>query len=259
MSSNLLTDSHAHLTSDAIIDLPGMLSRAKSAGVSCICNICTDIEELERGIVLAKEQPWIYNIGATTPHDVATQGEAHFARFAEAAKKGEIVAVGETGLDYFYAHSPVPLQKEFFIRYMNLALETDLPIVIHCRDAFADLFAMLDENFSESKRRGVLHCFTGTIEEANEVIKRGFYLSLSGIVTYKKSEALREVAKCVPLDRLLIETDTPYLAPQSKRGKQNEPAFLRETAEFIASLRSLPIEELASIASKNAKRIFCLH
>lgn len=256
-----LIDSHAHLTSPAVYNKLGeLLPNAQKAGIVNIINICTDIDTLEKGLALAKEHPWIYNVASTTPHDVDAEGEAVFPTMAAAARSGALVAVGETGLDYFHHHSKPESQQRFLRRYLHLALECRLPVVIHCRDAFADFFRILDEEYivDNTHAPGVLHCFTGTMAEAEQVIARDWYLSLSGIVTFKKSEELREVAKMVPLDRLLIETDTPYLAPQSRRGKQNEPAFIVETATCIAAARGISLEELASATKANAKRLFNL-
>lgn len=257
-----LTDSHAHITSDAVFGQAAeLLERAKSAGITQIVNICTDAPTLEKGLALAQQYPWVYNAGATTPHDVEKEGEQLFPLFEKHAKSGAFVAVGETGLDYFHDHSPRELQKTFLKRYLKLARECRLPVIIHCRDAFQDLFDILDLHYTIEGRHapGVLHCFTGTAEEAQEVIKRGFYLSLSGIVTFKKSGALKEVAANIPLDKLLIETDTPYLAPQSHRGHTNEPSFLPETARLIAELRGITLEALAKATSDNAKRLFNLN
>lgn len=245
-------DSHAHLTSTVYPEVDAILQRAKEAAVSTIVNICTDPLTLERGLALQKRYPWVYNTAATTPHDVETEGEACFEVIAKHARQGDLVAVGETGLDYHYEHSNRDIQKHFLRRYLNLANECQLPVVIHCREAFFDLFTILEEY----PVLGVLHCFTGTPEEANQVIAHGWYLSLSGIVTFKKSDSLRQVARQVPLDRLLIETDTPYLAPQSRRGKQNEPAFLPETAACIAAERGISLEELAQATAKNARVLF---
>lgn len=248
-------DSHAHLTSDALYDqLDVILARAQSAGVGNILNICTDPLTLERGLELSKKYPWISNAAATTPHDVTSEGESAFPIMEEAACKGLLCAVGESGLDYYYEHSPKDLQQLFFRRYLALAKKCALPIVIHCREAFEDLFTILDDCY-----RGypaILHCFTGTLEEARQVIERGLYLSLSGIVTFKKSEALRDVARFVPLDRLLIETDAPYLAPQSHRGQQNEPAFIAETAQLIAEVKGITYEELIKTTTANAMGLF---
>lgn len=255
-------DSHAHITSTTVFDqVEDLLKRARHCGVSDIINICTDALTLERGLALAKRYRNIYNVAATTPHDVASEGELLFPLMEQHARNGDLVAVGETGLDYFYEHSPKELQKNFLRRYFHLALECNLPVVIHCREAFKDFFEILDAEYRVNGRHapGVLHCFTGSIAEAEEVIKRGWYLSLSGIITFKKSLVLREVAKIVPLDQLLIETDTPYLAPQSHRGSVNEPSYLPETATVIAEIQGVPIEALAKATSENTKNLFRLN
>ena len=246
-------------------DVTEVLSRAHGAGVGAVVNICTDKASLEAGLKLAEAQspdgqPRIYNAASTTPHDVEKEGEEVFPLMAEAARSGRLVAVGETGLDYFYEHAPRELQKDFLRRYLHLAIEVALPVVIHCRDAFSDFFEILDAEYLIDGKLGpgVLHCFTGTAEEAEQVVSRGWYLSLSGIVSYKKSEDLRAVAKQVPLDQLLIETDAPYLAPQPMRGKRNEPSFLPETAKVIAEVKGISLEELAAATSRNARTLFRL-
>lgn len=257
----IYTDSHAHLTNESVYgDIDALLSRAQKAGVDTVINICTDIDTLEKGLELAKRYPWIYNTASTTPHDVEKEGEEVFPIVAKAAREGNLVAIGETGLDYYYTHSPREIQKEFLKRYLHLALECNLPVVIHCRDAFEDFFSILDAEYTPNGKHapGALHCFTGTFEEAKEVIKRGWYLSLSGIVTFKRSEELREVAKMVPLDQLLIETDTPYLAPQKHRGKPNEPAYVVETAKLIADIKGILPKELGEATSANAAKLFNL-
>ena len=253
----MFTDSHAHLTFDTLYEnVEEILKRAKDAGVNRIFNICTDIKTAERGIELAAKHDYIHNIGATTPHDVEKEGEEHFPYFEKLAKEGSLVAVGETGLDYYYEHSKKSLQKKFLIKYFHLARETNLPVVIHCRDAFDDLFEIADAEFANSEKALVLHCFTGGKEEAKKALDRGYYVSFSGIATFKKSEALREAASYVPLDQMLIETDSPYLAPQSKRGKVNEPAYLKETAEMLAILKGVSLEDFAKITSQNASFVF---
>lgn len=248
----MLFDSHAHITSSSLYpQAEEILDRAKEGGVFKLLNIATDFESLEKGLALSEKYPWMFNAASTTPHDVQTTGEIDFPLIA--AKASFLKAIGETGLDYHYEHSPRELQKTFLRRYLKLAREHGLPVVIHCREAFQDFFDILDQ---EGHCGGVLHCFTGTLEEAKGVIARGFYLSLSGIVTFKKSTELQEVARWVPLDKLLIETDAPYLAPQKHRGKTNEPAFVKETAEFIANLRNLTYEELAGATRVNAETLF---
>jgi TatD DNase family protein len=255
----MFIDSHAHLTSPAVFDeLEGVLERAQQAGIKAIVNICTDPLSLERGLALSQRYPWIYQAAATTPHDVEKEGEQVFEVVAASARQGQLKAVGETGLDYYYEHSNRAIQKDFLRRYLHLALECQLPVVIHCREAFQDFFEILDAEYQINGRHapGVLHCFTGTMAEAEEVIKRGWMLSLSGIVTFKKSVELQQVARRVPLEQLLIETDTPYLAPQKHRGKQNEPAFLLETAQCIAELKQISFEEIAEATAYNARRLF---
>ncbi len=252
----MFLDSHAHLTSDTLYpDIDLYLKRAQEASLGKIINICTDLKTLKRGLEVAKKYPWVLNTGSTTPHDVLKEGEAYFGHFEKAAKEGHLVAIGETGLDYYYEHSPKELQKEFFKRYLALALECNLPVVIHCRDAFDDFFSILDSDYPK-EAKGILHCFTGTTSDAKELVKRGWTVSFSGIITFKKSEALREAVKVVPIEQLLIETDSPYLAPQSRRGKTNEPAFVVEVAQKIAELKELTLAEVAKITQENACRLF---
>lgn len=249
-----LSDSHAHLAATGVFEeIDAILVRAQEAGVEKIVNICTNEQTLSRGIQLGKNHSWIYNTAATTPHDVDKEGESFFPIVEKHAKEGSLVAIGETGLDYHYEHSPRDLQKKYLKKYLALAQECKLPVVIHCRDAFADFFEIIDSDYNGP---GVLHCFTGTLDEAKEVVKRGWMLSLSGIVTFKKSTGLQEVAKWVPLDHLLIETDTPYLAPQKHRGKRNEPGFLAETCRFIADLKDISAAALAKATTDNCARLF---
>ena len=253
----MFLDSHAHLTCDPVFeDLDGILARAQKEDVDTIINICTDKTTLERGLALSERCMWVHNSGATTPHDVENEGDLYFPLFEKAAREGKLVAIGETGLDYYYEHSPKKLQQEFLARYFSLALECNLPVVIHCRDAFADLFACAEKDFPKGK--AVLHCFTGTLEEAKKGVDKGWLISFSGIITFKKSDALRHIVKEIPLNHILIETDTPYLAPQSKRGKSNEPSFIRETAQTIANVKGISIEEVAEMTRKNAKEFFWL-
>lgn len=257
----MLIDSHAHLTSPQLEEeCEGILLRAQTAGIEAIINICTNLSELEKGLALSQKHSWVYNAGATTPHDVDKEGELYFDRFSSAARSGNLIAIGETGLDYHHHHASKQMQQRFLRRYLELALECGLPVIIHCREAFTDFFQILRQNYRLNGKvgPGVLHCFTGTLEEAEEVLDHGFYLSLSGIVTFKKSEQLREVARLVPLDRLLIETDAPYLAPQSKRGKLNEPAFLEETAKILADVKKISLAEISSHTTSNAKALFKL-
>lgn len=248
-------DSHAHLSSDDFPQIEEVLQRAKLASVTHILNICTDPKTLEKGLELEKRYSGIVNAGATTPHDVEKEGEEVFPIFQEAAKAGKLVAIGETGLEYYYKELDRNIQKKFLVRYLHLAQGCELPVIFHCREAFEDLFTITDQEYGKGLP-AILHCFTGTIEEAEKVLERGWHLSLSGIVTYKKSELLREIAKIVPLNQLLIETDAPYLAPQSRRGKLNEPAFIVETAEMIAKVKEISLEKVAETSFENANKLF---
>ena len=254
----MFIDSHAHLTCDKLYpEVDELLARAQEGGAEAIINICTDESSLERGLELAKRYPWVYNVGSTTPHDVATLGEKEWGLFEAAARSGSLVAIGETGLDYYYDHAPRALQQEFLKRYFELALELNLPVVIHCRDAFDDLFKIADMGYDSE--RLLLHCFTGTPEEARQALDRGWTISFSGIVTFKRSSELREAAALVPPERMLVETDSPYLAPQSKRGKVCEPAFALETLECLAGIKGMSGAELGRITGDNARRFFGLY
>lgn len=251
----MLIDSHAHLTSSIILqDLEATLSRAKIAGIEKIINIATDQTSLEEGLKLRASYPWIYHAAAVHPHDADKENTIYFQFLKENVE--HLVAIGETGLDYFYAHSPKERQQASLRQHFLLAQKVNLPVVIHCREAFGDFFKILEE-FPHIK--GVLHCFTGNLEEAKQVIAHGFYLSLSGIVTFKKSKALQEIAKWVPKERLIVETDAPYLAPQSQRGKPNEPAFIMETAQFLADLRGETFKDFAQQTTVNAEQLFNLN
>lgn len=254
----MLIDSHAHIASESFEnDVEEVLKRAKDASIDAIINISTNPEELQRGFALSSlsenKIPLLYHAGATTPHDAAALGDEHFECFATAAELKKLVAIGETGLDYFHYKETASHQKKLLRRYLALANLHTLPVIIHCREAFRDFFDILD---SEKKVEGVLHCFTGNESEAHELVERGFYLSFSGIVTFKKSTELQRIAKTIPLERLLIETDSPYLAPGPYRGKKNEPAYLRETAKFIADLHGISLEEISRICSENTRKLF---
>ena len=252
----LYFDSHAHLSDATILPhIDAVMERAKKGNIERIINICTDLETLKEGLILETRFKSIRNAGATPPHDVEKEGEKAFSSFEEAARMGQLVAVGETGLEYYYKELDRKIQQKFLIQYLHLAQECKLPVIFHCREAFEDLFAIVDGEYPK-KAPAILHCFTGSLKEAEGVLSRGWYLSLSGIVTFKKSETLREVAKMVPLDQLLIETDAPYLAPQSKRGKMNEPSFLVETAQKIAAVKGISEESLAAAIYENGLSLF---
>lgn len=250
-----MIDTHAHLSSPSVLPhLEEYLQRAQAQQMTKIVNICTDEQTLKAGLALHQKHPFVFNAAAATPHDVEKIGDQFFPLVASAAEEKKLVAIGETGLDYYYEHSNKDVQKEHLVRYFELAKKYDLPVIFHCRDAFDDLFALADKYYSS--RPAVLHCFTGNEREAQEVIKRGWYLSVSGIATFKKSEDLRKAIRHVPLNRLFTETDTPYLAPQSKRGKPNEPSFMVETVHMLADLLGISFEDVCKITAENAERFF---
>lgn len=252
----MLIDSHAHLSGEEYEeDRLEVVARARAAGVEALLNIATTPLEYKKGLLLREQVPSVYLVGATTPHDAASEEPEAFAFFAGEAAAGRLVALGETGLDYYHWRHTAEVQKALFLRYIACAHQYDLPLVIHCRDAFADFFEIIDH---APPVRGVLHCFTGSREEAEGVIARGFYLSLSGIITFPKSVALRALVPTLPLDRLLVETDAPYLAPRTRRGQRNEPAYVREVAESVAELYSLPFDTIAHQTTENARTLFRL-
>lgn len=254
-------DSHAHLCDEKLNNIADALAtRALGQNVCRILNICTNVESLKRGLELRKKYPWIFVSASTTPHDAEKEGECVFPLIEEYALQGNLNAIGETGLDYYYYQETKQAQKTLLRKYLRLALKCKLPVVIHCRDAFADFFEILDEEYVVQGQHvpGVLHCFTGTSEEAKQVIQRGWFLSLSGILTFKKSQDLREIARWVPLDQLLVETDSPFLAPQKQRGAFNEPSFLPEIVAAIAAVKGISVEQVAEVTYHNACRFLHL-
>jgi len=247
-------DSHAHLTDEAAYsNLDEVIKRARDANISKIINVCIDQISFEKGLEISNKYDFIFNAAATIPQDV-NKNNKFYSTVEEAAKNKKIVAIGETGLDYFYASSHKDMQKTTLRQYLQLAKKYNLPVIFHIRDAFSDLFQIADEEHQNSN--AVVHCFTGTEKEAKEALDRGWLISFSGIVTYTNSEDLRRIVQFVPLDKILVETDSPLLAPQSKRGKKNEPAFLVEIAQVIAKLKNKSLEDIANITSNNASSFF---
>lgn len=254
----MLFDSHAHVTfpTYAPSEHLDVLQRAADAGIGYVMNIATDEKALEAGLALqTKELPVaLFLAAATHPHDLTSADDPLFPRVASLASTGALAAVGETGLDYSHGMETKELQRMIFSRYAELSQETKKPLLIHCREAFDDLFSLFRGYGGDLF--GVLHCFTGTEADAKRLLDLGWYISISGIVTFPKSAALKTLVKYLPLDRLLLETDAPYLAPQAKRGLRNEPAFLVYTAQVIAELKELSLEQLASATTHNALSLF---
>jgi TatD DNase family protein len=256
-----LIDSHSHIDFPQFAeDREAMLDRARVAGVTTLLAIGTGPgpEKLDSAIPFAEQHDWIYATVGIHPHEAEQVTPEHLEQLATLAKHEKVIAWGEIGLDYFYDHSPRDVQQRVFRNQMTLAREAKLPIVIHCRDAWADCLSLLGEVWRPTGLAGILHCFTSTLEDARRGIEMGFLVSFAGNSTYPKTQNIRDVAKTLPLENILIETDAPYLAPQAYRGKRNEPAYVAEVARTIASVRNLPPDEVAAATSDNFRRFFGL-
>jgi len=256
-----LIDSHAHIDFPQFADdREPMLERARAAGVTTLLAIGTGPgpEKLDAALPFAAQHDWIYTSVGIHPHEAKEVAPQHLEQLTRLAKLPKVIAWGEIGLDYFYDHSPRELQKQVFRDQMNLARAAKLPIIIHCRDAWADCLELIEEHWRSSGLGGILHCFTSTLEDARRGIEMGFLVSFAGNSTYSKAQNLRDVAKALPLENLLIETDSPYLAPQPYRGKRNEPAYIAEVARTLASVRNCSTEEFAAATAANFRRFFKL-
>jgi TatD DNase family protein len=248
-------DSHAHLDDDRFDkDRQEAINRAWEAGLTGIINVGADMESSARSIELAEACDTIFASVGMHPHDSKDMKETDYLQLKRWAAHPKVVAIGEIGLDYHYDHSPRPVQQEVFVRQLDVAREMGKPVIIHEREAHADMLALVKS--AGQGLTGVFHCFSGSLETAREAIKLGFYISLAGPVTFSNSVKAKQVAAGVPLDRLLIETDSPYLTPHPLRGKRNEPAFVRHVAEEVARLREISIEEVTAATTANVKRLF---
>lgn len=251
-----LVDSHAHLDFPQFEGkLDGVLPRARDAGVTHVLTIGISYETARAALDIARRFPNVKAAAGVHPNEAGCEF-ADFGKLAKLFRSEPLVAVGETGLDYYRNRTPAAEQKSAFRAHIELALERDLPLVLHVRDAYADALSMLDS--MPGMPRGVFHCFSGDAALAREVLARGFFISFAGQVTYKNAEALRAVVKGVPVGRLLVETDCPYLAPVPHRGKDNEPAYVRFTAEKIAEVMGVPFADVARATTANAWRLFGL-
>jgi TatD DNase family protein len=263
----MFVDSHAHLDGKQFhADREQVITRAREAGVEAIVAIGNGDGPgtLDCGIQLAAKYDFMYATVGIHPHEAKLANEAAFAELEQLARKPKVIAWGEIGLDYFYDHSPRDAQQAVFIRQMELARAAKLPIVIHCRpsnnsqDAWEDCLNLISTHWRSSGLGGILHCFTGSWKHAERELEMGFMISFAGSVTFPKAQQIRDTAKQVPIDRMLIETDCPYLAPVPHRGKRNEPAFVKETAHQIAELRGMSTEDVAQHTTNNFYRFFSL-
>jgi len=256
-----LVDSHCHLDdSDFNADREAVIERARVAGVRCLLAAGggTGPDNLEAPLALAERHDWILATVGIHPHDAKHFAEHHVQQICKLAQHPRVVGIGEIGLDYHYDNSPREIQKQVLVRQLELARQARLPIVIHCREAWPDLTAVIETHWKSSGLGGILHCFSGSRQDALKFLDWGFLVSFAGNVTYKKAEDLREAAREIPLDRLSTETDSPYLAPLPYRGKRNEPAFVIEVARTLAALHHLSAEELGKIVVGNFERFFNL-
>jgi TatD DNase family protein len=264
----MFVDSHAHLEGKQYAtDRDAVIARARDAGLTAMVAIGNGDGPgtLDCGVKLAEQYAFMYATTGIHPHEAALATDTAYEEMERIAKHPKVIAWGEIGLDYFYDHSPRDVQQQVFTRQMELARAAKLPIVIHCRpsnnsvDAWEDCLQLISEQWAPSGLGGILHCFTGTWTHAKRALDMGFMISFAGNITFPKGQQIRDAAMQVPLDRMLIETDSPYLAPVPHRGKRNEPAFVVEVARQLGELRELGTEEIGGRTSENFRRFFSLH
>ena len=252
----MFIDSHSHLDDKRFDgDRDILIKSLKENKVDLAINIGADLETSINSVNLADKYDHIYATVGVHPHSASEVTLDTLNQFREMAKNKKVVAIGEIGLDFYYDNSPRDLQRKWFKEQLKLAKELKLPVVIHSRDATKETYDTIKEA-QDGTLKGVMHCFSGSMEMAIEYIKLGFYISIGGPVTFKNARVVREVAEAVPLDKLLIETDCPYLTPEPYRGKRNEPMFVKYVAEKIAEIKKISVKELASHTSRNTKELF---
>lgn len=256
----MFIDSHAHIDGPEFdADRDEIIERAKAAGVSVILNVGTGDPHsgaFERAVALGQKHDSIYTTIGTHPHDARLYDDNAEEKIKTLVQSERVVAWGEIGLDFHYDNSPRDVQVEVFKRQLRAARECDLPVVIHTREAESETIEILKSEYNDANRRGIFHCFSGSKDLAQRGLELGFMISFSGIITFKKAEELRAVAREVPLDRLLIETDCPYLAPIPYRGKRNEPAYVVEVARCLAGIHGVDFDEMGRVTSENFRRFF---
>ncbi len=253
----MLIDSHCHLEYKGLVeDQASVLSRAREAGVGAFLNISTKQSEWEQVVATANREPDVFASVGIHPHEADQHEDLGRATLLAATENPRVIAIGETGLDYFYEHSDRETQANLFRMHIDVARETGLPVIIHTRDAEDDTFEILAEEKGKGAFPALIHCFTASSDFGRKVLDLGLTISLSGIVTFKNAKDLQEAAKMVPDDRLLVETDSPFLAPVPNRGKVCEPAFVADTARFVAELREVEPAHLAEQTTANFKNLF---
>ncbi len=253
----MLIDSHCHLDfNDFEEDIDEIIERAKEQGVNMMLNAGNNIDELDNQLALSEKYPFVYCAVGVHPHNAQEYPDLTAEDLLAKTTHKKVIGIGETGLDYFYDHAPRDLQIKLLKEHVKAAQESGLPLIIHNRESDADMMDVLGTAYKEKPFSGVIHCFSSTKEFADFALSIGFYLSASGMITFNKCGELRDIFCTVPLDRLLVETDSPYLAPIPKRGRRNEPAYVYYTAEKLAQLRDMPFEKIAQITSDNFCNLF---
>lgn len=253
----MLIDSHCHLDfPDFAAELDAVVARAHAAGIDGMLTIGTKLSEAEKVIRIAERFPNVWASVGVHPHEAAAEPGEDSARLIDLSRHPKVVGIGETGLDYYYEHSPRERQELCFRSHIAAARETGLPLIVHTRDADADTERVLSEEMERGRFTGLIHCFSSGQELAVAALNLGLYISFSGIVTFKSAASLKETAKTVPLDRILVETDAPYLAPIPMRGKRNEPAFVSHTAAAVAELQGVSTAALSRASTDNFFRLF---
>lgn len=253
----MLIDSHCHLNYEGLREnTDAVVARARAAGVTAMLSVNTKLREYDEIVALTERYPDVFGTVGIHPHEAGQEAGVAAQALIDRTAHPRIVGIGETGLDYYYDNAPRAQQRRDFAIHIKAARTTGLPLIVHSRDAEDDSTAMLREAVSDGPIAAVIHCFTGSMAFMEEMVGLGFHISLSGIVTFRNAKALREVARRIPDDRLLIETDSPFLAPVPHRGKTCEPAFVADTARFLADLRACSVEDIGRITGENFFRLF---
>jgi TatD DNase family protein len=253
-----LIDAHCHLTYEPFADIEAVVKRSIEVGVRGWITIGTDLDDSIKAVALAEQFENMFATVSVHPHHAKSADAATIAQLKELARNKKVVAIGETGFDFHYTFSSKQEQRDSFLKHLELAAETSRPVVIHSRESFDETLKVLDE-FGQGLKGAVFHCFSGSVGDAKIVLDRGWYISLTGVVTFKNAENTRDVAKYVPVDKLMIETDSPYLSPEPMRKqKVNEPALLVHTAKFIAALKMIELDDFAKKVTATTREFFNL-
>ena len=257
----MIIDSHCHLDYPELFDqLDDVLQRAKSNNVNLLLTICTTVESYEKIKLIVNKYNNVYGTFGIHPHETEKYSNVNLDYIIKAAKENKkVIGIGETGLDYYYTHSSKKIQKDFFVEHIKAAQELDIPLIVHSRNAETDTLDILKSELKNSNIKTIIHCFTGSKEFATKLVDLNCYISFSGIVTFKNSQDLLNTASVIPENNLLIETDSPYLAPTPNRGKQNEPSFIIHTLEKLAAARETSVDNLANATTYNFNKLFNLN